>query len=801
MAICALGVLWGTVLVHAQTMPQDNWRYDNLTFSGPDAVVYKRSIAIGSGGVFVGQGNPATTIVQFQENGVYVRTFGTFGAIVGMACDSTGSVYVLDRTDCKIKVFSKDGDALREWGEPGSEDGQFSVASWDGTTFVAVDDNDQVYVCDPGNSRVQVFDAQGNFLRKWGSVGTLPGQFASGQPLAIATAKNGWVYVGSTSDNPPRLQIFDAQGNFVKGRSEWYQSVNDFAISADGLWCNRTYNYWRGYYLTIHDAVLAQVSDPNIGYSDQGIAFNVRGDLYRVAGNNIDVFEREYSSVQNSLLPPAIPQPLVIKAEQRAGTSKMDVDYMVTDADSPTVDVAALAFVNGGNTLNEAVPMSTFLEGTATNIGTNQPIDTPRRITWDMAADWSVDFAQLQVEVLAKDSRNLLGVHWIRVPADGGTPAIEISRKPVSDAEILSLWYWFIATHDPVVTLANGTVRGTTGVYNGVDLASGTATKAPGRRFAYEQMGVRAITSGEIARALAGSYGFTSVDANSVVRETYAPEFSIVGWGYDGNGETSSLWLTGNGDYTAIAAGSNHGLALSSNGTVVAWGYNGDGRCNWPPGLTNVTAIAAGEIHSLALKSDGTVVAVGRNDYGQCNVPAGLTNVTAIAARYYYSLALTAEGTVVAWGYNGHGQCNVPAGLTNATAIAAGWYHGLALSADGTVIGWGPNWYGELNPPADLTNATAIAAGGNHSLALTSDRMVVAWGYNDNGQCNVPAGLTNVTAIAAGDSQSLALKSDGTVVAWGNNNYGQCNVPTGLTNVTAIAAGASWSVALMKLQN
>ena len=40
-----------------------------------------------------------------------------------------------------------------------------------------------------------------------------------------------------------------------------------------------------------------------------------------------------------------------------------------------------------------------------------------------------------------------------------------------------------------------------------------------------------------------------------------------------------------------------------------------------PAGLTNIVAIAAGSDHSLALRSDGTVAAWGYNSGGQLNVP------------------------------------------------------------------------------------------------------------------------------------------------------------------------------------
>ena len=63
---------------------------------------------------------------------------------------------------------------------------------------------------------------------------------------------------------------------------------------------------------------------------------------------------------------------------------------------------------------------------------------------------------------------------------------------------------------------------------------------------------------------------------------------------------------------TAIAAGSNHSLALTANGRVIAWGCGNDhgiinssfGQCDVPTtAAQGVTAISAGYAHSLALKA------------------------------------------------------------------------------------------------------------------------------------------------------------------------------------------------------
>ena len=56
----------------------------------------------------------------------------------------------------------------------------------------------------------------------------------------------------------------------------------------------------------------------------------------------------------------------------------------------------------------------------------------------------------------------------------------------------------------------------------------------------------------------------------------------------------------------AVAAGANHSLALTTSGTVVAWGDDSKGQIDVPSGLSNVIAIAAAGFYSLAVTSDGT---------------------------------------------------------------------------------------------------------------------------------------------------------------------------------------------------
>ena len=197
----------------------------------------------------------------------------------------------------------------------------------------------------------------------------------------------------------------------------------------------------------------------------------------------------------------------------------------------------------------------------------------------------------------------------------------------------------------------------------------------------------------------------------------------------------------------AVAAGHYHSLALKSDGSVWAWGYgywgqlgNGvlyGGNSLVPvqvPGITTAVAIAAGSDHNLALLADGTVRAWGRSGYGQLGdgtnsssatpvTVAGLAGVRTIAATYYASAAARSDGSVLTWGDNMVGTLGVVGPNSN---------RALFVPGPGGIV--------------------ALAGGSNHMMALAHDGSLWAWGYNSNGQVGDGTTVDRTTPVKIADT-------------------------------------------------
>ena len=69
--------------------------------------------------------------------------------------DGWGNVYVADSSNDRVQVFSSSGEFLGKWGGLGSGESRFRFP-----VGIAVDGSGNVYVADSGNNRLQVFSVR-----------------------------------------------------------------------------------------------------------------------------------------------------------------------------------------------------------------------------------------------------------------------------------------------------------------------------------------------------------------------------------------------------------------------------------------------------------------------------------------------------------------------------------------------------------------------------------------------------------------------------------------------------------------
>src|SRR5207245_1002085 len=106
----------------------------------------------------------------------------SWAACGALATDQTGNVYVANGDT--VWKYNNTGGYVSRWAAPGSGDELIGVA---------VDSNNNVFVADIYNNRIQKFTGLGGYLGQWGSLGSGSGQFNS--PWAIGTDSQAYVSV------------------------------------------------------------------------------------------------------------------------------------------------------------------------------------------------------------------------------------------------------------------------------------------------------------------------------------------------------------------------------------------------------------------------------------------------------------------------------------------------------------------------------------------------------------------------------------------------------------------------------
>jgi DNA-binding beta-propeller fold protein YncE len=129
---------------------------------------------------------------------------GDFARPTNVAVDQDGNLYVSDTLNFRVEIFDAEGNFIRTFGKAGDGPGYFARPKG-----IAIDGDGHIWVADGVQNRVQVFTPEGELLIWMGEAGSLPGQFNALAGLAID--KNNRVF--TSEQYPGRVQMFQYVSN------------------------------------------------------------------------------------------------------------------------------------------------------------------------------------------------------------------------------------------------------------------------------------------------------------------------------------------------------------------------------------------------------------------------------------------------------------------------------------------------------------------------------------------------------------------------------------------------------------
>lgn len=182
----------------------------------------------------------------------------------GIAVDTEGNSYVVDRDNCRVQKFAADGSFVTAWGSLGSGTTHLNYPR--GIAF----DGIYVYVADSSNNRIVKFDQDGVYQTSW-----LTG--ADSYPTSIAH-HGGVLYV--TRNGSDTVIGYDASGAQVYAPAAIGE--NTYAVGADGTYVYVGCDTGRIYRLPMDLESTEELYDSNYdgGYTPEGIGPDGSGNIY-----------------------------------------------------------------------------------------------------------------------------------------------------------------------------------------------------------------------------------------------------------------------------------------------------------------------------------------------------------------------------------------------------------------------------------------------------------------------------------------------------------------------------------------
>jgi DNA-binding beta-propeller fold protein YncE len=183
-------------------------------------------------------------VIVYTRDGEFVASWGEglFVSPHAITIGHDGSVFCVDNNDHTVRKFDQGGKLLLTLGTAGTPSdtgyvfGQYLSVTHGGEPFnrptkVAVLRSGDFYVSDGyGNSRIHRFTAAGELVASWGEPGEGPGEFRLPHAVAVSPDES-LVYVADREND--RIQVFDPDGTFL---AEWngVSRPDGLAVDDDG---------------------------------------------------------------------------------------------------------------------------------------------------------------------------------------------------------------------------------------------------------------------------------------------------------------------------------------------------------------------------------------------------------------------------------------------------------------------------------------------------------------------------------------------------------------------------------------
>lgn len=127
------------------------------------------------------------------------RTSGMYSGITGVTTDSTGNIFVTDSMNHRVLKYNSSGTLIDKWGGNSGNGGPSSYGTmyWEFTAPKQISYDkafNRILIADTGNSRIQVFNANGTWISNFGY-----GVFEN--PMGVCTDSLGNIYIADTGNN------------------------------------------------------------------------------------------------------------------------------------------------------------------------------------------------------------------------------------------------------------------------------------------------------------------------------------------------------------------------------------------------------------------------------------------------------------------------------------------------------------------------------------------------------------------------------------------------------------------------